>query len=758
MVLAILAISAALYLALSGGPELASPQAADNHASHEATANALANETSPYLLQHAHNPVDWYPWGPVALKLAHDTDRPIFLSIGYSACYWCHVMEREVFTNHEIAYLMNRWFVNIKVDREERPDLDEIYMTATQVIAQHGGWPNSVFLTPDLKPFFAGTYFPPEDKFGRPGFPRVLTSISDAWANRREAVEAQAEQITQVIKQLQEGTGQIKNPEGVNSSIVNLAFTSLTDRFDPDNAGFGSAPKFPPDTSLDLLLTYYKTHENKSALELVQKTLRAMAYGGITDHLGGGFHRYATDEAWRIPHFEKMLYNQALLVGVYARAFKTTQDPLFADTVNRTLSFVSRELTGAHGGFYSALDAETNAVEGLYYLWHESEIRAALGAKADGFFEHFTLEAMSEKELGAVIQRKDHPSKPKLRDTLDELLVRRSARDRPRLDDKVIAGWNGLMIAGLADAYAALGNLAYLESAQACWEHLRTRQRTPHGRLYRTFRNGIAKGEAYQEDYAFVIRGLLSIYNATNDRKMLKEAVRLQEIQDELFWDETGSAYFFTSGSEPLIVRQKDTRDSAIPSGNAEAVHNLIALSDFTGDPTYRIKSGRILSRYAAQMKANPASHSRMVHGVIKYLRNVPDENLSSSKVVTASAALKRTVEGYTLSVDLRIQPGWHINANPASDPSLIPTEIIVPSGQITIVDIAYPPPELLMADFVNESIAVYSGRVRLTAEITHPGNLDGNETFVLHYQACDASRCLLPSEIELQPVIVLPQ
>ena len=314
------------------------------------------------------------------------------------------------------------------------------------------------------------------------------------------------------------------------------------------------------------------------------------------------------------------------------------------------------------------------------------------------------------------------------------------------------------MISGFADAYDALGNREYLEAALAGWEHLRTRQSTPDGKLYRTFRKGIAKGEAYQEDYAFVIRGLLSIYKATSDRKMLEEAIRLQELQDALFWDETGSAYFFTSGSEPLIVRQKDTRDSAIPSGNAEALHNLIALSDFTGDPAYRVKSGRILSRYAAQMKANPASHNRMIHGVIKYLRNVPDDNLTSSNVVDARATLDRTSEGYTLSVDLTILPGWHINANPASAPSLIPTEIIASSDQITIVDIAYPTPDTLVADFANESIAVYSGSMHLSAEIAHPGDLNGQETFVLRFQACDASRCLLPSEMELKPMIVSPR
>jgi hypothetical protein len=661
-------------------------------------------------------------------------------------------MEREVFTNVEIAELMNRWFVNIKVDREERPDLDEIYMTATQVMTQHGGWPNSVFMTSDLKPFFAGTYFPPEDSFGRPGFPRVLTSINDAWTNRRPEVLKQADQITELIRRLQSGS--THETGNLDAAIVDQAIKSLRDRFDNLHAGFGASPKFPPDTSLDLLLAYYQTNQDSSLLNIVTATLTAMSAGGIHDHLGGGFHRYATDREWLIPHFEKMLYNQALLVLVYAKAFALTNDPEFADTAQDVLGYVTREMTGDHGGFYTALDAETDAIEGLYYLWHESDVRNLLGQDDETFFEHYALEPMPDEELGGVIHRLT-PGTTETNPLLEKLLVNRSKRKRPRLDDKVIAGWNGLMIAAFAEAYATLVNPDYLESAVNAWRHLRSRQSTDDGRLYRTFREGVAKGEAYQEDYAFVVRGLLALHKATEDPEYLAEAIRLHTLADSLFWDQTDGVYFFTSGQEQLIVRQKDTRDSAIPSGNGEAVHNLLTLTELTGDPAYRYRAAVILNRLAAQMKANPTSHNRMILATFRYLQGerIESDVLTSKNVVSVSSEMVMVEEGsYRLEVNAIVRPGWHVNANPASDPNLIPTTLHTRKHGLSVGTVSYPDVKQFETGFSEETIDVYDGTIQIVAELEIEEGFKLEDALHLTVQACDETRCLLPSEIVLRP------
>jgi uncharacterized protein YyaL (SSP411 family) len=670
-------------------------------------------------------------------------------------------MEREVFTNTEIAELMNQWFVNIKVDREERPDIDEIYMTATHIMTRHGGWPNSVFLTPNLQPFFAGTYFPPEDKFGRPGFPRVLTSIHEAWSTRRSEVEEQAARITEMIRRAQEGRA--GESVSLDSTIITQAIQSLRDRYDPDEGGFSAAPKFPPDTALDLMLAYQVSDGNTDVLDMITATLDKMANGGMHDHLGGGFHRYATDRRWRVPHFEKMLYNQALLSPVYLKAYEVTGNPSFAATARDILTYVSREMTGPHGGFFTALDAETDAVEGLYYLWHESDLRGRLGPRADLFFDHFGLEPMPEEELGGVIyRRKAEASSPEVVEVLADLLTARAARKRPRLDDKVIAGWNGLMISAFADASRVLDEPDYLARALAAWTHLRIRQSTEDGRLYRTYRDGIAKGEAYQEDYAFVTRGLLSLHHATSDSTYLQEAARLQSLADSLFWDPAGSAYFFTSGSERLIVRRKDTFDSAIPSGNAEAVHNLLTLSERTGKGVYREKAGAILQRYADQMKANPSGYNRMILGALRYLQTEPGDDVTqeSQSVVTVTSEIERREAANTcvISVDVVIRPGWHINANPASDESLIPTELMTTSDGLAFLETSYPDSKPLVTDFSEESIAVYEGTARITATVNIPQGQPIENALVLRVQACDLTRCLLPSEISLKPAWTLEQ
>lgn len=717
------------------------------HASHGHPPNALATTTSPYLLQHAHNPVDWYPWGPEALALAKKNDLPIFLSIGYSACYWCHVMEREVFSDTAIARQMNEGFINIKVDREERPDLDAIYMTATQIITQGGGWPNSVFLTPDLKPFFAGTYFPPEDRFGRPGFPRLLTSIAEAWTTRRSEIEAQADRITATIKRVQEGG---TTPGEIDEKVVEDAIQALRDGYDPAHGGFTPAPKFPPDNALHLILHRLDTTKDPDLLEMVRTTLDAMANGGIYDHLEGGFHRYATDTQWRIPHFEKMLYNQALIAGAYLRAFETTSETIYADAVRGTLSFVASRLTGPHGGFYTALDAETNAVEGLTYLWRETDLRESLGVQADRFFEWYALEPMPEETLGgALYSLRGSVPPPEIQTMLSRLLEERSKRQQPRLDDKTIAGWNGLMVAAYADAYRIFGEESYLAAATSAWEHLLGRQTRPDGRLFRIYRRGSATGNAYQDDYAFVIRGLLALNRATDDNHFLEHAIRLQSMQDLLFWDHVGGAYFYSETDE-LLARQKSTHDSAIPSGNAEAVHNLLTLGQVTGNHAYTERAGTVLRTYANGMRKNPAGYQRMIHGLARYLESKPSTIpiTHSGQVVTVSGTTRRHSDDApdSLTVRVEIADGWHINAFDIADSALVRTELIAVAAPAKILTTVYPRAERLVAAFSTDTVSVYSGRISIAATVRAPDSLSSQ--FAIRLQACDSTRCLLPTTI----------
>jgi uncharacterized protein len=724
------------------------PGSISSQNAHNATeySNALAGETSPYLLQHAHNPVHWYPWGPEALQMARDRDLPIFLSVGYSACYWCHVMEREVFSNAEIAALMNAGFINIKVDREERPDIDAIYMMATQLISRHGGWPNSVFLTPDLEPFFAGTYFPPEDRFGRPGFPRVLKSITEAWTSRREEVNQQASQIAARIRRIQEG---VPASGAIDSTIVEHAVRSLFDRYDPTMGGFSSAPKFPPDTALGLLLYMYRSDGDRDLLDMVTTTLDRMSAGGIHDHLGGGFHRYATDAAWLVPHFEKMLYNQALLASVYLQAYEVTSNDLYAETARGIMTFVFAGLTGEHGGFYTALDAETDAIEGLFYLWHEADIREILGDRSDVFLEQYHLAPMPEDSLGGVLHHVGIASSGETSPERATLLRQRTTRKRPRLDDKTIAGWNGLMISACAEAYRVLGTQTYLDRAVSAWTHIRTNQSSPEGHLYRIYRAGKTSGEAYQSDYAFVIRGLLDLYRATGEAEYLEEARRLQSHQDDLFWDPIGNAYFFEMGSEQLISRQKSIHDSAIPSGNAEAAHNLIRLAQLTGDRHYQDRAGAILSTYAGGMRSSPASHQRMILAAARYLEQETHSTLQSEDVVSIVSSAKTKPSGdLAISITVDIQSGWHINAHTVSDSSLIRTELVPHTDEISIKASNYPESQPFVAPFSDEPLEVYEGTLSISAVIAFSEKPDNQLS--LRVQACDATRCLLPSDIPL--------
>jgi uncharacterized protein YyaL (SSP411 family) len=548
--------------------------------------NRLADETSPYLLQHADNPVDWFPWGEEAFRKAEAEDKPILLSVGYSACHWCHVMAHESFENPEIAALMNAHFVPVKVDREERPDVDAVYMSAVQTMTGAGGWPMTVALTPEGKPFFGGTYYPPDDRLGHPGFRRVLTSLADAWKTRRGEVDEAAQTLTGQL-----GAVQLPAGEGeLDGSLAADALTTLNGTFDAAHGGFGAAPKFPPHTGLEFLLL----RPEPRALELATTTLDKMAQGGIYDQLGGGFARYSVDAHWLVPHFEKMLYDNAQLVSCYAEAYAHTQKPLYKKVVEDTLAFAARELRSPEGGFYSALDADSEGEEGKYYVWRESELDALLGEDAELAKAHFgvtpegnfeghsilfvaePVEVLAERFLLSqedVVARLERAKKI--------LFEARQPRVRPGLDDKVLCSWNGLMLGALADAGRVLGREDYLETAR---ETARFMQGVFYrdGRLLHTYKAGQARIAGMLEDYSLFALGLLALYRASLEAEWLLLALELTETVVGEFHDPASGGFFSTVAGGDLIVRPKDLFDSAIPSGNGAAALLLAALSRYT--------------------------------------------------------------------------------------------------------------------------------------------------------------------------------
>ena len=598
--------------------------------------NALIGETSPYLLLHAHNPVDWYPWGPEALDRATAENKPIFLSVGYSTCYWCHVMERKVFSDPEIADLMNRLFINIKVDREERPDIDEIYMTATQIMTGSGGWPNSVFLTPDLLPFFGGTYFPPEDSRGRPGFPRVLNALHEVWMNQQAEVIAQAEKITEVIIQATAAAPASIGEVPLDRKLISAAVKALQSRYDATNGGFGSAPKFPSPTNLDLLLSEYQREASKPILEMITNTLDKMAYGGMYDQIGGGFHRYSVDAKWLVPHFEKMLYDNALLAKVYLQTYQLTKNPLYQRKAEEIFGFVSREMTSAEGGFYSALDAEVDAEEGKSYVWKKEQIQKVLGKKdAKLFMQVYGMDEGPNFEGGTNIlylpvptssvakslKKSEEDLQSQLKPLKTKLLAARDQRKQPLLDTKVITSWNGLMIDAFAYGYEVLDDKRYRDVAEKAARFNLKYLRAADGQLMRTYRDGVAKYNGYLDDYAFLVRGLLGLHQATSEETWLNEAKVLTDTMNQLFWDDKNGGFYFTLANQKhLVVRTKNPYDSALPSGNAVAVNNLLTIAQLIGERDYLDKAKKTLQNFAGMMGQSPGAFMHMLFATNRYL------------------------------------------------------------------------------------------------------------------------------------------
>jgi uncharacterized protein YyaL (SSP411 family) len=557
--------------------------------------NRLGGETSPYLLQHAHNPVDWYPWGPEALTRSKAEDKPIFLSIGYSACHWCHVMERESFENPEIAALMNERFVNIKVDREERPDLDQIYMSAVQAMTGHGGWPMSVFLTPDLKPFYGGTYFPPTDSRGMAGFPRVLLSVHRAWEERRDEIRDSAAEMTEQLRAygtLPKGAGTLE------TGLLDRAARVVLGNFDPVHGGFGRAPKFPHPMDLRMLLRHSARTGDDHALHAVRHTLEKMARGGIYDHLGGGFARYSTDDRWLVPHFEKMLYDNALLASAYLEAYQATHDAELGRVARETLDYVLGRMTDPQGAFYSTEDADSEGVEGKYYVWSFAEVNDVLGAERAKAFRYVYDVTESGNweghnilnlprtigQAAKLLGRAQDELRAELASGRAELLAVRDRRVPPAKDTKVLVSWNGLMIAALAEAGRILKDERYLDAASRAAGFILDRMRRDDGRLLHTFRDGRARLDAYLDDYAHLLDGLTRLYEATGEPHWIESALELARIMIEEFADPDRGGFFFTGHHhESLIARQKDYSDNATPSGNAMAATALVRLGALTG-------------------------------------------------------------------------------------------------------------------------------------------------------------------------------
>ena len=582
----------------------------------EKKTNRLIHEKSPYLLQHSMNPVDWYPWGEEAFARARGEDRPVFLSIGYSTCHWCHVMERESFEDEEVAKILNHYFVAIKVDREERPDLDHIYMSVCQAMTGQGGWPLTVIMTPDQKAFFAGTYFPKESKYGRPGLLTILKRVANKWTTDRQTAINVGEQVTSLIQ-----VEDLVSENLPTEAVLSDAFSQFKARFDQVYGGFGPAPKFPTPHSLMFLLRYYRKHKNPTALTMVEKTLVSMFKGGIYDHLGGGFARYSTDQEWLVPHFEKMLYDNALLSFTYLEAYQVTGDPLYAEIARQVFNYVSREMTAPEGGFYSAQDADSEGVEGKFYVWSQREVQEILDpAEAQCFnqlynitekgnFEESSIPNLiwsgldNNRDLLEVLRDWDKPR---------EILYRaRDQRIHPHLDDKVLTSWNGLMIAALAKGARLLGNPAYQETASRAVDFIWQRMRTPEGRLLARYRDGEAALLGYLDDYAFLSWGLIELYQTTFDPRYLDQALRLTEQMIDLFFDSPAGGFFFSGrDSERLISRPKELYDGAIPSGNSVAALNLLRLSHLAGSQDLADLAERQFKRFAGEVKQTPTGYT----------------------------------------------------------------------------------------------------------------------------------------------------
>ena len=752
-------------------------------------ANRLARETSPYLLLHAHNPVDWYPWGPEAFARAKAENKPIFLSIGYSSCYWCHVMERESFMDPAIARAINAGFVAIKVDREERPDVDQVYMTAVQAFSGSGGWPMTVFMTPDGRPFFGGTYFKPGD------FTGLLKAVSDAWRDQRPAIEKDADSLADAVRRASAGPNRLLARVPLSRELARGGRVALAGQFDPDFGGFGfdparpKRPKFPEPVNLLYLLDQHRRDRagkvekpsGPDPLAMALKTLDTMARGGIRDHLAGGYHRYSTLRDWSVPHFEKMLYDNAQLAEALVMAYATTGDARWKSEADATFAFVARTMTAPDGLFYSALDAESEGVEGKSYVWTRAEVEKVFGPGEDyAVFAHaYALDGEPDLEDGRYVLLEpkviDDPAlEARLVPLRAKLLAARDRRPAPLLDDKVLTSWNALMIAAYAEGARVLKVDRYKLAAEKAADALLATMTAPDGRLLRTARGGKAKLPAYLEDYASLTLALVRLHAATGDPKRLAQARSLADRLIADFADRKDGGFFYTAGDhEALLARVKDPFDNAVPGANSLAIRALVGLGVASGEARYLDEAGRALDAFAPSLLARPAGSPLMLLALEEYLDARPPARADAPStaplpgapgVVTAKAGLARPAAvapggEFEVELTLTIKDNFHIYANPAGNEDVIPTVVsLAPEAGATLVEVRYPPGESkVLAANGPEKVAVYEKKAAATARVRIPPDAKAGASTInlrVRYQACDDKACLAPATLEL-PVSV---
>ncbi|WP_218933549.1 DUF255 domain-containing protein [Rubripirellula lacrimiformis] len=755
--------------------------------------NALIKETSPYLLQHAHNPVNWMPWGPEAFAKAKAENKSIFLSVGYSTCYWCHVMERESFEHQDVADMINEHFVPIKVDREERPEVDQQYMMATQLVTGSGGWPNSVWLTPDGKPWMAGTYFP------RPQFKQVLLQLSDVWKNRRGDVAKQAEQLTSAIEKLGSGNAESKP---VTMELITAAIDISLQRFDPAHGGFGGAPKFPPHANLALLFDRYRRESSPDILHVIETTLDEMGRGGVCDQLGGGFHRYSTDDRWLLPHFEKMLYDNGQLMRSYTDGYLLTENPRHRETVAGIYDWLVREMTSPDGGFYSAVDSESDAEEGKFYVWTYNEVIDVLGkvdgellanvygVNPDGNFKEEATGQASENNvlhLQATIQdfadqhSLDSGDLDKRMSTLRaKLLSERQKREYPHLDDKVIAAWNGLMIEGLAYAGRQLDEPKYVEAAGRAADFILDKM-VKDGRLQRTYRSETAKIDGYLNDYAFVAAGLLELYHATDDVKYLTAARAMADTVMRDFTDPQNGGFFFTATPSPgqqteFVIRSKDLGGGGnLPTGNGVMAQVLFDLGDLTDDVRYTTAANRTLDGLSGFLWQSAGQADHLLIAAATSLQkkqsdaavSINDADAAFEATAVAGKAYLSQVklkpgDSFQLAVELNIDEGFHLYGPSDGIDFVKPTAIAFAAANVPVVqDVVSPAGQGKMDKAIGQELQTYQGQVTFFADLQLPDDAEVGSavlTFTVSTQACDDRQCMAPSQskvgIEIQ---VLP-
>jgi uncharacterized protein YyaL (SSP411 family) len=740
---------------------------------HPFPANRLVDETSPYLLQHAYNPVHWYPWGDEAFEAARRENKPIFLSIGYSTCYWCHVMERESFENPDVAAVLNDYYIPIKVDREERPDVDDIYMTAVQVMTQRGGWPLSLWLEPDtLKPFFGGTYFPVEGQGQRPGFMQLLHGIHQAWLERQPELRAQSDKVADaVVNRL----ASVPAPELPHPDVVEAAVSQLMASYDTVNAGYGGAPKFPMPVHLDMLIE--AAWDRPDVQDSLRHTLDRMAMGGMYDQVGGGFHRYSTDGKWLVPHFEKMLYDNGMLASVYAEAHDRTGDGFYAAIVAETLDYVLREMVDETGAFWSAQDAESNAREGQSYLWTPGEIRAAIeegGLPPEWADFAITLYGL---DLGTNFRDPHHPGEPAsnvlfLSDHPDKLAqrfgmttmafhdqvgkvnaamrARRDLRDQPSTDDKILAGWNGLMIGGMADAGRILEEQRYLDAAARAAGWIKASMWSDEGGLRRTARAGtISTITGFLEDYAFLVRGLLRLYEATGNQDDLAWAITLMEQARNLFFDAEQGWLDVPEGDPNLFVRGRSLYDGAVPCGTSVMLDNQRRLHDMTGDTAWLEAAAETLQPIASTLNRSPRGSGQAI-AALHHLRAIDPTRFNAAaaeapagpvEVRVASKLVRLDSEGRgEIAVVLRMKPSWHV-ALPGTE-KVLPARIASATPGIELT-VQWPEGEAFEGP--TGSIQVLDGTSRIPVTVTRTNASVSTLELSVSWQACDDTICLRP-------------